>query len=101
MVPIPKISSPQEFKDLRPVSILPVLSKILEKIINKQLRKHLLQNNLIPEIQSSFRPGHSCTSALLTVTDDLLLGVDERLILLNFSKAFDTIRHDIFLSYQF
>ena len=49
---LPKKSNPEEFKDLRGISILPPLSKIIEKIMDMQLRQHLVSNNLIPVTQS-------------------------------------------------
>lgn len=99
VVPIAKIKDPKDYKDLRPITILPVLSKVFEKVIEKQIRAHLCRYHLFPENQSGFRPNHSCTTALLNVTDDLLRSHDQGkvsiLTLLDFSKAFDTINHDI------
>lgn len=48
--PIPKKSDPTQLKDLRPISILPFLSKVLEKIVNVQLTKYLEQSNILPEV---------------------------------------------------
>lgn len=102
ITPIPKIKDPTEYKHLRPISILPTLSKILEKIVSLQLKEHLTQNSIIPTNQSGFRSGHSCATALLNVTDDLLEATDKGklsvLILLDFSKAFDTVNHSLLLS---
>lgn len=102
ILPIPKINNPNEYKDLRPITILPVCSKILEKIVNMQLRCHLNTFNIIPDSQSGFRPGHSCSTTLLNVTDDLYTAADQNkvsiLTLLDFSKAFDTLNHDILLA---
>lgn len=99
ITPIPKIKEPINLNDLRPVSILPILSKVFEKIINKQLREHLILYNILPESQSGFRKGHSCTTALLGVTDDILETLDHgemsALVLLDYSKAFDTINHEV------
>lgn len=101
VIPLQKTRNPTEFKDLRPISILPVLSKILEKIIDNQLRHHFNQNNLIPNIQSGFRPGYGCSAALLKITDDIFHNLDNKLatilVLLDFSKAFDTVDHEILL----
>lgn len=99
VVPIPKNATPNEHKDFRPITILPVLSKIIERIVDSQLRKHLNKYNLLPINQSGFRPNHSCGTALLNITDDIIASLDNQkavaLILLDFSKAFDMICHDI------
>lgn len=102
VIPIAKVREPTEFKDLRPVSILPALSKVLEKIVDRQLRDFLSQNNLLPDRQSGFRPGFSSTSTLLDITDDILAATDKGnlslAILLDFTKAFDTVNHEILLA---
>ncbi|XP_044744208.1 uncharacterized protein LOC123306313 [Coccinella septempunctata] len=102
VTPIPKKGIPKELSDLRPISILPGLSKILEKIMAVQLSEYLELNGILPATQSGFRPGYSATSALLDVTDDIFQSIDESrcsvLFLLDFSRAFDTVRHDILLA---
>lgn len=99
VIPIPKCNKVEEYKDLRPISILPTFSKLLESILNAQLREYLGKNNILPVHQSGFRPQHSCTTALLHITDDILRANDEGkltlLVLLDYSKAFDSIDHDI------
>lgn len=100
--PIPKCSYPVSYGDLRPISILPVFSKILEKVIFRQLKQFLDFNRVLPDIQSGFRAGHSCTTALLGVSDDIISAIDSSrvvaLTLLDFSRAFDTLDHDVLLS---
>lgn len=102
ILPIPKNNNPTEFKDLRPISILPTLSKVLEREVESQLREHVTKFNILPDMQSGFRPLHSCETALLNITDDILRGTDEKkatvLVLIDFSKAFDTIDHKILLA---
>lgn len=102
VIPIPKNNRPTSFTDLRPISILPVLSKILERLVERQLRDHISSFHLLPGTQSGFRPGFSCASALANITDDIIsatdLGQVTVLVLLDFSKAFDTINHDLLLS---
>lgn len=87
-------NSPAEY---RPIAILPFLSKVMEKIIHKQMSVFIQRNKLLCTNQSGFRPYHSCTSALLKVTDDIRVAMDKDLItfvtLLDFSKAFDTVDH--------
>lgn len=100
--PIPKVTNPQDFKDLRPISILPLLSKILERCMESQLRRYIDENNILPVKQSGFRSSHSCATALLDVSDDIFSAMDcglvTVLVLLDFSKAFDTISHEMLLS---
>ncbi|GFR87065.1 reverse transcriptase [Elysia marginata] len=89
------------YKNYRPVSNLPFLSKILEKVVLKQLMEHLAKNDLVEELQSAYKPLHSTETALLKVTTDLLNATDEGLVsvlaLLDLSAAFDTIDHHILL----
>ena len=102
VIPLPKVTNPEELKDLRPISILCCLSKVFEKIINNQIREHLDTFNILPLHQSGFRSGHSCTTSLLKVTDDFFTAIDQNylclLVLLDYSKAFDRIKHQLLLA---
>ena len=86
-------------KNYRPVSNLPFLSKILEKVVLKQLNKHLQAHRLIETYQSAYRAKHSTESALLKIVNDILLSIDKGdvcvLALLDLSAAFDTLDHSI------
>lgn len=99
MTPLPKVSNPQSFSDLRPVSILPALSKILEKIMYLQIFFYVDENGILNKYQSGFRSAHSTVSALCHVTDEIIRARDESmvtvLVLLDYSKAFDKIDHDL------
>jgi hypothetical protein len=90
------------FKNYRPVSNLPFLSKILEKAVLKQMVTHMDENNLFCPIQSAYRSNHSTETALLKIQNDILLALDSGkgviLVLLDLSAAFDTIDHHILLS---
>ena len=102
ILPIPKVKNPQQAKDYRPVSILCVLGKALEKIVHKQVCEYLHDKELFPEFQSGFRQGHSTATGLLKVTDDIRGAMDRRLmtllVLLDLSKAFDCVHHDLLLT---
>ena len=89
-------------KNYRPISNLPFLSKILEKVVLHKPLAHLQENNLCSPFQSAYRAGHSSETALLRVVNDLLNAMDEGkisvLLLLDLSAAFDTIDHQILFS---
>lgn len=102
VIPLPKKQDASSYNDLRPISILPVLSKVLEKIMNAQIRKYLDHYGSLPQNQSGFRPGFSCVTTLLNITDDIIKAIDmdktTALILIDYSKAFDTIDHELLIS---
>ena len=56
--------------------MLPILSKIIEKHVANSLLKYLQENNLLYELQSAFRSGHSTETALIRVTDEILFKMD-------------------------
>lgn len=93
---------PTDLGNFRPISKLPFLSKVLEKVVLIQLQSFLEKNLVFEVFQSGFRVKHSTESALLRVQNDLLLNTDTRassiLMLLDLSAAFDTIDHNILVS---
>jgi len=85
----------------RHISNLLVLSKLLESLVVSQLMKYLTSADLLPLLQSGFRPGHSIVTAVLRELSDILQAVDRgdsaALILLDLSAVFDTVDHSILL----
>lgn len=97
-----KKSVPETLNDFRPISILPVFSKILERIIYDQLKQHVQTNALLPHTQSGFRPGHSTVTALLDINDEYLAAIDKSMVttavMLDLTKAFDCLNHEMLLA---
>lgn len=99
--PLSKVRTPKTPSDTRPISNIPEPSKILERALHRQIIDFIERNNILDPFQSGFRTGYNTQSALLRLTDDIRRAIDERrvtiLILFDFTKAFDTIRHSILL----
>ena len=86
----------------RPISLLPILSKIFEKSATNQLIKYLEENNLLASNQHAYRKGHSTTTCLAEVLNRVHKLVDQKkncaIVSLDLSKAFDSINHDLLLN---
>ena len=91
----------QILRNYRPVSDLPFISKILEKVIAKQLTDHMKVHASYEKQQFAYRCYYSTETAQVNVQNDLLRAIDDGsgvfLVLLDLSAAFDTIDHDILL----
>ena len=83
----------------RPISLLPLISKIFEKIVHDQMIDYLAQYNILYKYQSGFRTKHSTDLCLSYLNDKTLKGFDNglftRMVLIDLQKAFDTINHNI------
>ena len=94
-------TDPNCLSNYRPVSNLPFLSKVLERIALKQFLQHLESHSLPEPFQSAYRKCHSTETAMLRLVSDLLQASDSGhmsiLSLLGLSVAFDTIDHDILI----
>ena len=89
-------------KKHRPISNLPFLSKILEKVSLQKLLSNLQENHLSNPFQSAYQSGHSTETVLLGVVNDILSALDSdniSVLLLDLSAAFDTIDHQFLLSH--
>ena len=91
------------FKNYCPVSNLPFLSKVIEKVNASRLLEHMKENNLLDTLQSAYKKAHSTEIALLRVQNDILSSIGQKkgsfLILLDLSAAFDMVDHDFLLSF--
>lgn len=102
VLPLRKSSRLRSPDDYRPISILPSLSKALERLMKGQVTDYINRFGLLFKLQSGFRSGYSTASALLEVTsdirDNMSKGLATVLLLLDFSKAFDSVSHGLLLS---
>ena len=99
--PLLKVGDPLLATNYRPISLLTSISKIFEKNIFNQLTNYLSLNNILTDSQYGFRKNHSTQSAALKLIDRLMISMDKGktplAIFLDFSKAFDTLDHEILL----
>ena len=100
--PIFKSGQPDDRSNYRPISVLPVLARVFEKLIPNQLYDYLDRNKHLFSNQSGFRALHSVVTCLLNNTDDWYVNMDDGRytanIFINLKEAFDTVDHDILLA---
>ena len=98
VVPLFKSGNKDDLDNYRPISILPILSKILEKAVFHQLHSFLSENSLLSPYQSGFRANHSTQLAVTFLTDKIRGHMDKGLltgaVFIDLKKAFDTVPHD-------
>ena len=98
VVPIYKSKDHQKFTNYRPISLLPAMSKVMEKIVHKRLYGFLNIHHILYNSQYGFRPKHSTVNAVSEFVHEILSAYDRNetslATFLDLSKAFDTIDHD-------
>jgi hypothetical protein len=102
VTPIHKVGDTTKADNYRPISILPVLSKILEKAVHKQLVTYLEENSLLSEKQFGYRMKRSTELATTLLLDNIRKEVDKGYltgaVFIDLSKAFDTLGHSSLIS---
>ena len=101
VIPIPKAGDPHMVKNWRPISILPLPGKILEKICTNYLMNDLKINNILSDYQFGFRSGLSTSHAVFHYIKCIIDGINNRgvtaAVYLDFARAFDSVDHEILL----
>ena len=101
VTPLHKGGARNDINNYRPISVLPIISKFLEKHVVSSLSVFLRDNNLLYELQSAFRSGHSTETVLIRLTDQILKNMDDDevtgLVFIDFRKAFDVIDNELLL----
>jgi len=102
IIPIHKSSDKEQFTNYRPISILPCISKILERLVYIRLSSFLSANKILTNSQFGFRQNCSTEMALSIIVDKLISNIDSNKttsgVYIDLSKAFDTLDHTILIA---
>lgn len=102
VIPVYKKGSKSDPKNYRPISLLPLLSKLFEKILKFRLLAHLRANKVLNDRQFGYQKGVGTSDAIYTLLDDVIGKINSRMrvagIFLDLSSAFDTIDHELLLT---
>lgn len=99
--PLNKIPNPQSVSEFRPISITCVISKIFAIILNNQIINYLESESILHDHQSGFRQNHSCTTALLNISEKIRKSISNKKVViyisLDIKSAFPSVPHDALL----
>ena len=102
MIPLYRSGPVNEPENYRPISILPILSKLLGRAVQEQIQDYLEERSLISKFQFGYRPNRSTQQATILLTDKIRFEANDKklvgALLLDLSKAFDTISRSVLLN---
>ena len=101
IIPLPKSGDLSNPGNYRPIALLPLPSKIIERVANNNISSYMENNNIFNNSQGGFRKKHSTTTTISKFTDTILRDIDKDkttvATFIDFTKAFDTVNHPILL----
>ena len=101
VTPLYKGGAPENASNYRPVSVLPILSKILERLIHDQIYEYVTNAAILTDRQSGFRKRHSTGTCLVEFLDAVYNSIEEGslsgVLFLDLRKAFDTVDHQVLI----
>ena len=102
VIPVYKSGSHTDMSNYRPISLLLIFHKLLEKLMHKRLINFLNKNSTLNEHQFGFKNNRSTVQAILLIADKIQRAIEDKKIscgiFLDLSKAFDTVQHDILIN---
>ena len=100
--PLYKEGDRESSNNYRPISLLPLCSKLLERLVHDRIYRHLRLTNFLTDAQSGFRKGHSTTTCLIDFLDVIFKEIDVGkvcgVLFLDLKKAFDSVNHTLLLN---
>ena len=101
IIPLHKGDSVLSVTNYRPISLLPIFSKIFERLVYNRLVEFIVKNNILSQNQFGFQKGKSTENAVTSIVSQILKAKERKessyCIFLDFAKAFDTVNHDILI----
>ena len=102
IIPLKKEGNSPDVNNLRPISLLPIQGKLLEKIVHNRIMSHLDENELLDRKQGGFRQNHSTIDTIVQFTEDLYKNINQGLFtvatFIEFRKAFDTVNYGVLVN---
>ena len=102
ITPIPKTDDLSDPTKFRPISVVPGIAKIVERIVHQQLSAYFTEHELFSSTQHGYRSLHSTETALAVITDNILSAMDDSqialVVLCDLSKGFDVVNHQMLLA---